>query len=615
MPAESEAYAFGPYVVDRPRRALMRGEETIGVTPKAFDLLAVLAENGGNIVSKETLMMRLWPDTAVEEGSLAFQVSTLRKALGDGRYIVTVPGRGYQLAGPVNVVPRVEGSIEAIVRDEQRTTITVTDDRKPVALVALIAVAAIAVVVTAWIVIRKRAAAGASIHSIAVLPFKPIAGAHRDETLELGMADTLITRLSHLSNTTVSPTSAVRRFDKLDQDPLAAGRDLGVDSVLEGSIQRGADRIRVTVRLLRTSDGRAIWAGQYDEKALDLFAVEDKVADGVARSIVPALSGHERQLLAKRTTADPVAYDFYLKGVYWKGRDSIRAEEFFNRALERDPKFASAWAGVAAAALFRGRFSSRQAPELFEHARQAAQRALALDPELADAHAAIASIHSDYDWQFDRADAEFRRAIELDPNSLDARIGYSYLLAIRRQLNAAIDQARRAQELDPLSASAAVTLGMCLDMAGRTDEATRSLRETLRLYPDLIPAKLHLGLVLSRTGHADEAAAVLRDAIRARPHSTTLPALLASTLARGGHRDEALRIVQDLERRAATEPVDGTAMGEAWTALGNSDRAFIWLNRACDEHVPLVRTINAEPGYAALRSDPRFAVLLKRIGL
>ena len=298
MPAESEAYAFGPYVLDRPSRALTRDGAMIGVTPKAFDLLAVLAENGGNVVSKETLMTRLWPDTAVEEGSLAFQISTLRKVLGDGRYIVTVPGRGYQLAGPVQMV---DGHVEAVVRDEERTTITVSDDRKPVALVALMVAAALAVVATAWFVIRKRPFAGPAIHSIAVLPFKPIAGAHRDEALELGMADTLITRLSHLASVTVSPTSAVRRFDKLDQDPLAAGRDLGVDSVLEGSLQRGTDRIRVTVRLLRTRDGRSLWAEQYDEKALDLFAVEDKVADGVARLAGTAVQGSHSSTLPGAT--------------------------------------------------------------------------------------------------------------------------------------------------------------------------------------------------------------------------------------------------------------------------------------------------------------------------
>jgi DNA-binding winged helix-turn-helix (wHTH) protein/TolB-like protein/Tfp pilus assembly protein PilF len=613
MPVDSEAYAFGPYVLDRSRRALLRDGEVIAVTPKAFDLLAVLAENGGSVVSKETLMERLWPDTAVEEGSLAFQISTLRKALGDGRYIVTVPGRGYQLAGPVQAS---RGDVEAIVRDEERTTILVSDDRRPIPLAAIsIAVAVIAIAIASYVFIRSRPPAGAAIHSIAVLPFKPIAAANRDEAFELGMADTLITRLSHLSNLVVSPTSAVRRFGKLDQDPLAAGRDLGVDSVLEGSLQRGADRIRVTVRLLRTSDGHPLWAEQYDEKALDLFAVEDKVADGVARSIVPALSGRERQLLTKRTTSDPAAYDLYLKGVYWKGRNSARAEEFFRRAIELDPKFAAAWAGVAQAKLSQGKFATVPLPAMFEEARRAAQRAILLDPDLADAHAAIASIESDYDWQFDRADAEFRRTLEIDPSSLDGQVGYAYLLALRRQFDAAIEHARRGQELDPLSAQASVTVGMCLSEAGRNEEAIRSLTETLRLFPDLIPAKLHLGVTLVYAGRPDEGAAVLRDGLRLKPQSATLAPLLAFALARGGHRDEALQIVNGLESGPTAETPSEVNLAQAWTALGNFDRAFVLLNRACDKRIPLVRVLNSDPGYAPLRSDSRFAALVKRIGL
>jgi DNA-binding winged helix-turn-helix (wHTH) protein/TolB-like protein/Tfp pilus assembly protein PilF len=611
MPVDSEAYAFGPYVLGRSRRALLRDGEPVGVTPKAFDLLTVLVESGGSVVSKETLMTRLWPDTVVEEGSLAFQISTLRKALGDGRYIVTIPGRGYQLAGPVQTV---EGGVEAIVRDEERTTIVVSDERSPMLLV-MVSIAAIAIAVAAYFLIRSRRPAGAPIHSIAVLPFKPVAGANRDEAFELGMADTLITRLSHLPNVTVSPTSAVRRFNKLDQDALAAGRDLGVDSVLDGSLQRGADRMRVTVRLLRTSDGHPLWAEQYDEKAHDLFAVEDKVADGVARSIAPALSGRDRQFLVKRTTADPVAYELYLKGVFWKERDTLRSEGFFNGALARDPKFAAAWAAIASESLIRAKFANGPRPELFEQARQAAGKAIALDPDLVDAHASLAALYSDYDWQFDRAEVEFRRALDLDPSSVEAHTGYSYLLTIRRKFDGAIEHARRAQELDPLSVAAGVGLGLALEMAGRNEDAIRSLRETLRLYPDLIPAKLHLGLALTNSGHADEGTAVLREALRTKPSSAAISGILAYALARGGHREEAMSIVRDLEARSATVPVAGLQIALTYIALGDFDRAFVWLNQDCKRRVPLIRTVNAEPAYAPLRSDPRFAALIKCIGL
>jgi tetratricopeptide (TPR) repeat protein len=385
--------------------------------------------------------------------------------------------------------------------------------------------------------------------------------------------------------------------------------------VLEGSLQRDADRIRVTVRLVRTGDGRPLWTEHYDEKALDLFAVEDKVADGVARSITPALSGREHQLLAKRTTADPVAYELYLKGVYWKDRDTLRAESFFNQALERDPKFAAAWAGIASETLLRARFANGVQPEVFEQARRAAETAIALDPDMGDAHASLASLYSDHDWQFDRAEAEFRRALKLDPNSVEAHTGYSYLLTIRRNFDEAIAHAKRAQELDPLSAVACVNGGLALEMAGRNEEAIRSLRETLRLYPDLTPAKLHLAETLAYSGHADEGAAVLREALRAKPSSPALLGVLAYILVRGGHRDEAISIVRNLEKRSATEPIAGLNIALPYVALGDFDRAFVWLNKACDNRVPLIRIVNSEPGFEPLRKDPRFALLLKRIGL
>ena len=241
MPLESAVYEFGPYVLDRPRRLLTRDGAPVGVTPKAFDLLALLVENGGRVVSKETLMDALWPDTEVEESNLTFQISTLRKALGDGRYVVTIPGRGYQFAGAVQQMTPVD--TETIVEDGQRMTITVSERR---AVWPWIAAAAIVIVAAAALFLTRRTPPpqAQGVRSIAVLPFRPLVAAQRDESLELGMADTLITRLSHIPGVVVSPTSAVRRYSKLDQDPLAGGRELGVETVLDGSIQRSGDRPR-----------------------------------------------------------------------------------------------------------------------------------------------------------------------------------------------------------------------------------------------------------------------------------------------------------------------------------------------------------------------------------
>jgi DNA-binding winged helix-turn-helix (wHTH) protein/TolB-like protein len=347
---EPEQFAFGPYVLDRPRRRLLRDGAPVALTPKSFDLLALLVEYQGQVVPKETLMSRLWPDTAVEESNLAFQISALRKALGEGRYIVTLPGRGYQFAGAT--------SVETYVEKEERTTITVSDERRTMPWMGIGVVAALLVVaiLAVWLLRRPPPPPSPNVRSIAVLPFRPIVAAQRDESLELGMADTLITRLSHMQAIVVRPTSAVRRYTALDQDPIAAGRELAVDSVLDGSIHRTGDRMRVTVRLLRIADGTTLWADQFDQNVRDLFAVQDRVADAVARSIAPSLSGRDEQLLRKRTTDDLAAYDLYVKGQYLRDTDPARAEEFYTRAIALDPRFAAAWAAIADTWLLRGRY-------------------------------------------------------------------------------------------------------------------------------------------------------------------------------------------------------------------------------------------------------------------
>ncbi len=608
---EPEQYAFGPYVLDRPRRLLLRDGAKVALTPKAFDLLALLVEHQGRIVPKETLMSGLWPDTAVEESNLAFQVSALRKALGEGRYVVTVPGRGYQFAGATS-------ALETYVEQEERTTITVSDERRtmPWVAIGIGAVLLVAAIVAAWI-LRRPAPPPPSpnVRSIAVLPFRPIVGAQRDESLELGMADTLITRLSHMQAIVVRPTSAVRRYTALDQDPLAAGRELAVDSVLDGNIHRAGDRMRVTVRLLRIADGTTLWADQFDENVRDLFAVQDRVADGVARSIAPSLSGRDEQLLRKRTTDDLAAWDLYVKGQYLSFRDPARAIEFYERAIARDPKFAAAWAAIADTWLFRGRYTNHPPKEQFEHARFAAEKAIALDPALGDAHRALASVYSDHLWRWDDADREYRRALELNPNDALAHNGYSTLLLYRRRFDETLEHSRRALELDPSSALFGISHGVALRFSGRNEEAIRHLQELLRLHAGLPPALLHLGMAQTNAGHAAEGMKTLHDGLAVARNNSQLPALYAYAAAKAGHRDEALRVVRDLEALGAREKIADANLALAWTALGDHDKAFARLEHAYADRLFLLRMITVEQGYEPLRNDPRYADLVRRMGL
>lgn len=617
LPGSAPAvFAFGPFLLDRDRRLLARDGAAVAITPKAFDLLVVLVERGGAAVSKDELMSRLWPDTAVEESNLTFQISTLRKALGadGGRFIATLPGRGYQFVAPLQ---RVESAVaaERIVEDEERTTITVSESRSA-AWIWIAALALIVLATAAVAIFRQRDAQSPSpsIRSLAVLPFKPLA-AERDEALELGMADTLITRLSRMPGVVVRPISAVRRYSKLDDDPLAAGKALGVDAVVDGSIQRQGPRMRVTVRLLRTSDGKPVWSSQLDDDANDLFAMQDLVAERVARAVLPAFTRSAETQLARRTTNDLEAYDLYLKGRYWIYHDPPRAEEFFRRAVERDPNFAAAWAAIADSWLFRGRYRNSSPKKQFDKAREAAMKAVALDPELADGHAALAQVYADHDWDWQRAEQEYRRALELNPNSDVAHGQYGYLLLHRRRFDEALGHTSRAMEIDPLSPMWAVVHGTVLDAAGRHDDAIRHLEETLRLHPRLIPALLHLGLTYTNAGKPEIGIAKFEEALTQHPESTQLPPLLAYAHARAGHRELALEIVRKLEKRVGDGPAPGQNLALAWTALGDHDRAFYWLERAYKERLFLLRFVAVNQGFEPLRGDPRYADLVRRMGL
>ena len=416
-------FSFDDATVDCENFRVLKAGVPITLTPRAFDVLVVLLGNPGSVVEKQELFDQVWRDTIVSDNALTKIIKELRHALVDDanapRYIETVPKRGYRFIGDVQETHEISRLKPA----EQPTQIT--SPRFVVSKAALVLSAAgfISILVLAgWLMFRQKhvGTPRSSIRSIAVLPFRSLNADTRDESLEMGMAETLITRLSNLKQVVVRPMSASRKYTDLQQDPVKAGQEIQADAVLDGSIQKVGERVRVTVRLIDVSNGRPVWSEQFDENFTDIFKVQDSIAERVTTALSLQLSNQEKELLAKHLTDNADAYQFYLRGqLVWNGRRQNWIEESlaqYQKALEKDPNFALAHIGVADCYIMLSGHRNISMPEAESKARPQIIMALKLDDGLAQAHNALAELKYQYEYDWTGAETEFKKAIELNPN-------------------------------------------------------------------------------------------------------------------------------------------------------------------------------------------------------
>jgi DNA-binding winged helix-turn-helix (wHTH) protein/TolB-like protein/Flp pilus assembly protein TadD len=651
-------YSFDGFTLDPHRRVLLRDGQPVQLTSKAFDLLLVLIESGGREVTKDELMERIWADQIVEDANLTVNMANLRKALGekasDHRFIVTIPGRGYRFVGdsqPREALIIEEHTRSQIVIEQERSnseTIALpalaaasssnimrtemsavsatagrdgraSSSRRLIALAS--AVALLAITIGAYYFLTKRGTpTGApQIKSIAVLPFKPLLAESRDESLELGMADTLIARLSNIREINVRPISSVRKYGALEQDPIAAGREQRVDAVLDGQIQKVGEKVRVTVRLLRVADGVPIWASQFDEKLTDIFAVQDSISERVTAALALRLTSEEQRGLTKRHTADIEAYQLYLKGRYHLNRLTddgfFKGRDYFQQAIDKDPNYALAYAGLADAYNMLGSFDALASAETYPKARESAEKALKLDESLAEAHAALAMVKLAYDWEFPAAEREFQRALEIDPSYADAHKMNSNYLAAMGRFDEALREMKRAQELDPLSLEKIAGTGEILYFQRQYDQAVEQYRKALEMDPNSGFVHWALGRPFTAQGKYDEAIVEFQKAIPLSGDSPDEPAELARAYALSGRRDQALKILEELKRQSKHKHVAPTVMAAIYGALGDKTQAFASLSKAFSERDFLLVLLNVEPMFDPLRSDSRFVELSRRVGL
>jgi len=555
---------FGPFRLDARKRVLWRDGTIVPLPPKAIDLLVALVEQRGDVVTKDELLKRVWPDTFVEEANLSVNVSALRKALGaDGAgrpYIETLSRRGYRFAA------------------------------------------------------HDGADAG-PVPALAVLPFSLMGRVGKDEYLGGGLADALITRLASTGRIVVRPTSAVLRY--AGRDPRVAGRALGVDAVVEGKIQRQAGRLRVTVQLLTVARGAPVWAQTFDHDAADLFALQDRIAEELMNALKVRLAPPEREQLTRRHTEDVQAYEAYLKGRYFWSRFTgpwlERAVGYFREAAERDPGFALPLAGLADAYLVLG-FSGLVRPkEAWALAGQEARRALDKDDRVADAHVSLAYVHLFQDWEWGRAGRELERAVAASPHSASARQWRGLYLDMLGRLDEARAEIARAQELDPLSLVTAALLAFQAYLARDHAREMQECRRAVELDPNHFLPRWSLGLAYQHQGRHREAVTEHRQALKLSGPSTLMTAVLARSLALGDRKAEARKLLTGLERKARETGAGSYANATVHLALGDADKALACLEAATEERDPWLVWLQVDPMLDPIRRQRRFASLVRRV--
>ena len=615
---------FSGFVIDVRRRLLLRREtgEPVTLNSKAFDTLLYLAQHPGEVLDKDTLLGAVWPGVVVEENSLAQNISALRQALGEthgqNRYIATVPRRGYQFVPAVSAIGELPALPAATAPVPEVSGSLVPRRRIPRWIPWVLA--AVAVSIGAWWLWRQDGSNGAALagaRTLAVLPFKPLVLAERDESLELGMTESLIARLSELDGAIVKPLSSVRRYAAPDQDPLAAGVALGAEVVLDGSLQHHDGRLRVTARLLEVKDGRQIWAGSFDEQFTTIFEVQDTITRRVSEALRAPLSDRVARRSERGSTQNSDAYLAYANGrLAWSRLTEPSLQQAiaeFEKALALDPRYALAHVGIADSYATLAVFGMMRPRDAFPRAREAAQRALEIEPELAAAHATLGhiAVQHELDWQVGMA--EFDRAIALDPSYARTYHWRGISYGMHGATERALVDFQRARQLEPLWIAPRAATGNVLFYARRYREAIDVLDEALAFDDRADNARTYRARAYLHSGKRDLA---LAEFLKLREHGARTPGSfgdLGQALAMLGRTGEAraeLRRVLQLEKQQYVPALD---IATIYASLGELDQAFPWLERAYADRSTNIAFLDHDPGFDSLRHDPRFVGLVERV--
>lgn len=590
------AYEFGPFCLDTEERVLLREGEPVHLKPKLYETLLVLVRNSKHIVEKEELMRQVWPDAFVEENNLTGNIVALRKTFGSYNCIETVPRRGYRFIADVRQLQLEDISLPG----QEPTTVT-------------------QVVIKEIIGPRTE-----QIDSLAVLPFINASADPNAEYLSDGITESLISNLSQLRQLRVMSSSSVFRYKGRTEDPQKIGRELGVEAVLLGRVLQLGDKLIIRTELVDAADGSQLWGTQYDKATRDFLAIQEEIAREIFEVLRLRVSREDQELLSRRYTENIEAYHAYLRGrYYWNKRtseDLQRALGFFWQAVDEDPTYALAYAGIADCYNWLGYVFGRMPPrEAMPKARAAALKALEIDDRLAEAYASLAFVKYVFEWQWTEAQDYFKKAIELNPRYPQVRLVYGiYLATVWRQFDQALAEVNKGLELDPLSLPINQMFGLLLLLARRPDAAIAQFRKTLEIDPRYRLAHSNIGYAFEYKQMYSEA---VEEFLQGNPFGDTSAENMAAL-------ERAFRVSgwegylrKQIDISLARWESDGQWHGYAYNIarnfarLGDRDNAFHWLEEAYIAHSGLLIWTPIELHFDSLRSDPRYIDLHRRLDL
>ena len=625
-------YEFGPFRLDPQKRRLMREGEPVRLTPKALDLLVVLVEERGRTVEKDELLEKVWAGTVVEENNLNQNITALRKSLGDSRqesqYIATVPGLGYRFVADVRKIEEevlsqrrkgaeedAGGSAAPLREDVVKPASGLKVFRYALLILAPLVLVAL---VYAWYTREKPRPA---ISSIMVLPLENLSADADQEYFADGMTDALIGDLAKIGGLHVISRTSSMHYKGTKKSLPEIAREIKVDAVVEGTVQRSGDRVVIRAQLIHAATDVHLWVQDYEREMRDVLDLQSEIAQAIARQIQIKMTPAEQARLASTHPVRPKAFDQYLQGryLYWNKRTEEnldKAIEHFQTAIKEDSNFAQAHVGLAdcynaLGTVAVGKLLPMEARRLAE---TAAAKALELDPALADAHTALGYVKH-YNWNWTAAEQDFKRALELNQNYANAHNFYASYLMSKGLVNESIAASNRARELDPFSLSISAQRGFLLENARRYDEAIEQLRSVIAMDSNHYQAYWMLSHTYAAKGQFEEAIAAAQKAVDLSARSPGALGILGLAYGLDGRKTEAKNILNELLKLNETRYVTPAAMVNVYIGLGDKDQAFVWLEKAFEERSNYVAYLKVFPIVDPLRSDPRFNDLMRRVGL